>query len=248
MSPAAPMTSDDPAPGRSRIDIIDALRGLAVLLMVCHHLLFDLVEFLGAPSWFFNNAVFDYFLHPLFAGLFIFLSGVSSQFSRSNVKRGAVAFSLGILLTIVTSLRIVGQPILFGILHLLGFCMIFYGLTRGYWDRIPRKAAPAVYILLIVLTALATKYLQTDVDYLWMFGWYQPDFLSADYFPIFPWLFVFLLGTWAGFYVVERKLPAWFYEKRVRFLPAVGKKALVIYVLHQPVLYGIVQLIVYLKG
>lgn len=235
------------APGRKRIDIIDALRGLSVVLMVCHHLLFDLVEYLNAPEWFFDNPVFN-FLHYIFAGLFIFLSGVSSQFSRSNVKRGAVVFSLAMLLTIVTSLRVVDRPILFGVLHLLGFCMVFYGLTRERWDKIPRAAAPAVYVALIVLTALATEYLPTDADYLWMFGWVRPGFYSADYFPIFPWLFVFLLGTWAGFFVTERKLPGWFYEKKIAFLPEVGRNALVIYILHQPVLYGIVMLIVYLKG
>ena len=238
------------APDRQkRIDIIDALRGFSVILMVLHHLLFDLVEFLGAPAWFFDNPVFN-FLHYIFAGLFILLSGVSSQFSRSNVKRGFIALSLAMVLTIVTSLRVVNEPIIFGVLHLLGFCMIFYGLTREAWDKLPRALAPAVYIALIILTALATKYLGTDVDYLWMFGWTQPGFLSADYFPIFPWLFVFLLGTWAGFYVVERKLPVWFYEKKIAFFPAVGKKALIIYVLHQPVLYGIVMAIqhFYLKG
>jgi uncharacterized membrane protein len=247
MTPEEHTESAGQAPGRRRIDIIDALRGLAVLLMVAHHFLFDLVEFLGAPQWLFYNPVFQ-FLHYVFAGLFIFLSGVSSQFSRSNVRRGVIALSLALVLTIVTSLRVVNEPILFGVLHLLGFCMIFYGLTREAWDKIPRKIAPFVYIALIVLTALATKYLGTDADYLWMFGWAQPSFFSADYFPIFPWLFVFLLGTWAGFYVVGRRLPTWFYDKRIAFFPAVGKKALIIYVLHQPVLYGIVQLIVLLKG
>ena len=32
---------------KKRIDIIDALRGLSVILMVIHHLLFDLVEISG---------------------------------------------------------------------------------------------------------------------------------------------------------------------------------------------------------
>ena len=77
------MTGSDNPSQRKRIDLIDALRGLAVLLMVFHHLMFDLVEFLGAPTWFFANPVFN-FLHYIFAGVFIFLSGVSSQFSRSN--------------------------------------------------------------------------------------------------------------------------------------------------------------------
>ena len=241
------MTEAAPPNARKRIDIIDALRGLAVILMVFHHLMFDLWTFLGAPSWVFDNGVFN-FMHYVFAGLFIFLSGVSSQFSRSNVKRGVKVFLLAFLFTIVTSLPFVNEPIRFGVLHLLGFCMIFYGLTRKAWDSIPRAVAPFIYVALIVGTALLTSLVRLDVSFLWMLGWYGPGFMSADYFPIFPWLFVFLLGTWAGFYIVERKLPEWFYEKKIAVLPAVGKKALLIYVLHQPVMYGIIMAVLYLKG
>ncbi len=229
-------------PEKKRIDIIDAARGFSVILMVIHHALFDAVEFLGAPAWFFNNPVFDV-LHYFFAGLFIFLSGVSSQFSRSNIKRGLKVFAIAILLTIVTSLPFVNEPIRFGVLHLLGFCMVFYGLTRRAWDKIPRFIAPVLYIVLIVGTTLAVELIPIDVSWLWMFGWCQPGFFSADYFPIFPWIFVFLLGTWAGFYIIDNRLPRWFYEKRVAVFPAIGRKALFIYVLHQPILYGIVMLI-----
>lgn len=233
-------------PGKKRIDIIDAARGLAVILMVIHHALFDMVQFLGAPSWFFNNPVFN-ILHYIFAGLFIFLSGVSSQFSRSNLKRGIIVFAIAVLLTVVTSLPFVNQPIRFGVLHLLGFCMVFYGLTRKVWDKIPRVIAPAIYVTLIIGTALAVNIIPINVDWLWMFGWLPPGFFSADYFPIFPWFFVFLLGAWAGAYIAENKLPKWFYEKRIAVFPAVGKKALLIYILHQPILYGITMLIIYLR-
>lgn len=229
---------------KKRIDIIDALRGLAVLLMVIHHLLYDSVTFLDAPTWFFSNPVFD-ILQYVFAGLFIFLSGVSSQFSRSNIKRGAKVFAIAIVLTIVTSLPFLDMPIRFGVLHLLGLSMLFYGLTRKVWDSIPRLIAPVIYIVLLVGSALAVSLIRLDVPFLWMFGWTQPGFYSADYFPLFPWLFVFLLGTWAGIFIVEHKLPQWFYDRRIAFFPAVGKKALLIYVLHQPVLYGIVMAIVY---
>jgi len=83
---------------------------------------------------------------------------------------------------------------------------------------------------------------------LWLFGWVQPGFYSADYFPLFPWLFVFLLGTWAGAYVVEGRLPERFYTWTVPFFPEVGRRSFLIYLLHQPVLYGLVSLGVYLFG
>lgn len=231
---------------RKRIDIIDALRGLSIILMVLHHFLFDLVEFMDAPSWLFSNPVFDN-LQYVFAGLFILISGISSQFSRSNIKRGIKVFAIAVIFSIVTSLPFINMPIRFGILHLLGFCMIFYGLTRKVWDQIPRIAAPLIYAALFVGTILAVRLIEINASYLWMFGWFQTGFFSADYFPIFPWLFLFLLGTWVGSYIVQNKLPKWFYEKRIPFFPAIGKKSLLIYILHQPILFGVMQVVVRLR-
>ena len=98
----------------ARIELMDALRGLAVCLMVLHHFLYDLCAFLGAPWWLFTNPVFDV-LHYFFAGLFIFLSGISSDFSRSNLKRGAKAMALALGITLVT--YFMDMTIVFGVLH-----------------------------------------------------------------------------------------------------------------------------------
>ena len=229
---------------RKRIEIIDALRGLAVVLMVIHHLLYDCVEFLDAPEWLFTNPVFDV-LHYTFAGLFIFLSGVSSRFSRGNNKRGLITIALAMAISAVT--YFMNMPIWFGVLHLLGFSMLFFGLTGWLWDKIPRIAAPFIYIALIVGGALATAYFKPVSEQaffgacLSILGWAQPGFVSYDYFPIVPWIFVSLLGTWAGQYIVERRLPDWFYNAEFPLFPAVGRKALLIYILHQPVLYALVM-------
>ena len=229
---------------QKRIELIDALRGIAVVLMVIHHLLYNLVNFLDAPEWLFTNPVFDV-LHYIFAGLFIFLSGVSSRFSRSNTRRGLIVVAIAAGISAVT--YYMEMPIWFGVLHLLGFSMLFFGLTRRQWDMIPKKAAPVVYIALVVAGAVATANLSPSSGHqwargvLWVLGWSQPGFISYDYFPLLPWLFVFLLGTWAGVYIKERKLPEWFYEAKFPIFPAIGRKALIIYILHQPVLYGIVM-------
>ena len=229
---------------KKRIELIDALRGLAVVLMVIHHLLYNLVYFLGAPVWLFTNPVFDV-LHYMFAGLFIFLSGVSSRFSRGNIKRGFIVIAIAAGISAVT--YYMEMPIWFGVLHLLGFSMLFFGLTGKLWDKIPRTVAPVMFIAFIVAGALATSHASPSAEHsflricLSILGWVQPGFRSFDYFPLLPWVFIFLLGTWAGVYIHERKLPAGFYEASFPFFPAVGRKALIIYVLHQPVLYALVM-------
>jgi len=236
---------------KRRIEIIDALRGFAVTLMVIHHGLYNVAAFLDAPWWLYRNPVFDV-LQALFIGLFIVISGVSSRFSRGNVERGSIVIVISVVITYVT-VRM-EMPIYFGILHLLGFLMIFYGLTRKLWDRLPKKAAPVIYISLVIASALARIYLspgsnnQVVRDILSVLGWRQPGFVSFDYQTILPWIFVFLFGTWVGEYIIEGKFPSWFYKIKVPFFPFIGRNALLIYVLHQPVLFGATMGILYLTS
>ena len=227
---------------KKRIEIIDALRGFAITLMVIHHALYNTVAFLDAPRWLYSNPYFNV-LQALFIGLFIIISGISSRFSRGNIERGSIVIVIAVVITYVT-VRM-EMPIYFGILHLLGFLMIFYGMTRKLWDSIPRVIAPFIYISLIILSTLARYYLSPTSDnpvlsdILSVLGWYQEGFVNFDKQVILPWIFVFLLGTWAGEYIKEGRFPAWFYDMKVPFFPFVGRNALLIYVFHQPVLFGI---------
>ena len=188
---------------KKRIEIIDALRGFAVILMVCHHFLYDLVEFLDAPEWLFSNPVFDV-LQPFFASVFIALCGVSSNFSRSNIKRGFITLAVAIGVTGVTVM--LEMPIIFGVLHLLSVCMIFYGVTHKLWEKIPKTVLLIFSILGIIISSYCVKNIEIQSEHLWIFGWQYDGFVSYDYFPLFPWLFVFLFGTWLGYYIKENTL------------------------------------------
>jgi uncharacterized membrane protein len=226
-----------------RIRSIDALRGLCVILMVAHHFLFDLVAFLDAPPWLFYNPLFAV-LEPLFAGCFILLAGVSSHFSRSNIKRGLRVLTAAVAVTAVSLL--IHMPILFGILHFLGLAMVFYGLTHSLWEKLPRQILPWLYVLLLIASVALLQRVQVESRYLWIFGFTYEGFASADYFPLLPWIFVFLFGAWLGRPLKERRLPAALYTLDPPFFPAVGRQAFIIYLLHQPILYGVTTLIGYL--
>ena len=217
-----------------------------MVLMCFHHFFYDLAAFLGAPWWIFSNPVFNV-LHYIFAGCFILLSGVSSRFSRSNLRRGGILLLIALALTAVTWLGdflgeklLGGAPgvlIVCGVLHMLAVCMLFYGFTHRFWDRLPDWVMILFCALATVLTArLANGVLIDGPGWLFPFGFIAEGFYSADYFPLFPWLFVFLFGTWLGEKIRAGKLPEGFYTYRVPFFPAVGRHALLIYILHQPVL------------
>ena len=234
---------------KKRIDMLDALRGLGVLIMVVHHILYDSIVFCGASFQLFGNVIFDC-LHYMAAGSFLVLSGVSSRFSRSNVKRGIKLFLVAMCFTVVTSLPMINLPIRFGVLHLLGASMVFYGLTAEVWNRIPRKVMPVLCVVLLVASVLAVKHIDVSpavAKVIFPLGWTYPGFFSADWFPVFPWFFVYLFGTWVGYYVKERKFPAWFYTVSVPVLPFVGRHALLIYIVHQPIIYGVIMLVLKLR-
>ncbi len=233
---------------KKRIDLMDAARGLSLFLMVYHHFFYDLMVFAGAPQQIFYNPVLE-LLQLFFAGVFVLISGVSSNFSHSNVRRGLKTLAIALLVTLVTTLM--NMPIVFGILHLLGTCMLLYGLTQGFWQKLSERAAwavPALCALGVLATGRLVHGLPSATPHLWMFGLVTPDFVSADYFPLLPWIFIFLLGAWAGKYVREGRLPRWFYDTQLPFFPALGRHSLLVYILHQPVLYGLTMFIVRLHG
>ena len=225
---------------KKRIEIIDALRGFAVVLMVCHHFLYDLVEFLDAPEWLFSNKVFDV-LQPFFAGVFVVLCGVSSNFSRSNIKRGLITLGFALGVTGVTVY--LEMPIIFGILHLLAFCMLFYGITRKVIEKIPGIPLLVICILLAIISSYCVNNISVESDKFWILGWAGQGFVSYDYFPLFPWIFVFLAGTVVGRYIAKDRFPRRFYTAKVPVLSTIGRHALIVYIAHQPVLYLITLMI-----
>lgn len=245
-----------------RIHLMDELRGFAVFCMVFYHGFYTLA-FLMGQSW--GEWLYRFFMpaEPWFAGLFIFIAGISSNLTHSNLVRGVKLLGVALLVTLTTAIAVPEELIVFGILHFLSVCMIAFGLLQllrrrlGRTEEPPFRLWPVVVcaVLFIVTRYLASGYLQIPFV-LRVFlpsGWYQawlaplglpgPGFSSADYFPLLPWCFVFAAGTVVGRLAKAGKFPAWTYPSRVPFFSFLGRHALLIYVLHQPVIYGAALLV-----
>lgn len=245
-----------------RIHLMDELRGFAVFCMVFYHGFYTLA-FLMGQSW--GEWLYRFFMpaEPWFAGLFIFIAGISSNLTHSNLVRGVKLLGVALLVTLATAIAVPEELIVFGILHFLSVCMIAFGLLQllrrrlGRTEEPPFRLWPVVVcaVLFIVTRYLASGYLQIPfvLRVTLPSGWYQawlaplglpgPGFSSADYFPLLPWCFVFAAGTVVGRLAKAGKFPAWTYPSRVPFFSFLGRHALLIYVLHQPVIYGAALLV-----
>lgn len=228
---------------RPRIWEIDFLRGLSILLMVLYHLGYDLTELcgiqrpLGIP--FEPDRGVWLILQYSFAGLFIVLSGISSTLSHNNVRRALKLLAVALVITAVTYIYSPSAAIYFGILHFLGIAILIYGLTLERSKALICAGTGAIVLGLSLALRLALKNVEVRFDWLMPFGVYSPLFVSADYFPLLPWLGVFLAGTALGKSAYARKRSLFPSGLPETFINAAGRHSLLIYVLHQPILFGI---------
>lgn len=241
-----------PSSGKPRIHFLDEVRGFAVLCMVFYHGFFTFSTLFGF-AWGATLLRFFQPAEPVFAGLFVFLSGIAANLTHSNLIRGLKLAVVALAVSAVTFLVTPNQPIYFGVLHLLSVAMILTGLILPFLNRVPIWPGIILCAAIVAFTCNIwegylgffsiplidlPRFLYRTDWFLWM-GTYSSTFFSADYFPLFPWLFVFLGGVFFGRYARDGKFPKWTYRSHVPPLSFLGRHALIIYIVHQPVFYGI---------
>ncbi len=237
-----------------RIELLDELRGLAIVAMLVHHTFYDIGFVLGL-DW--GYTVFDKLcvLQPLFWAIFIIISGICSRLSRNTLRRGAIVLGAGLLVTLVTAvimpkIGIEGAEIYFGILSCLGACMLITGALMPLIEKINYKWGMLMAALLFAATyGISTGKILFGLvklpaalyatNYLMPLGIYSDSFQSADYFALIPWFFMFLFGAFLGKLAKDGAFPQWTYRKHARAFAFVGRKSLWFYLAHQPVLYGV---------
>jgi Predicted membrane protein len=212
-----------------RIWELDFSRGIALLLMVYFHIIFDLVDLFNVKLSYTSG--FNYFVGKISVILFIFISGISSTLSRNNLKRGAQVFAIAMLITIVTHLAGNDLGVKFGILHLLGLCMLLYGVLK-------RVNSKLLFIsgILIIFTGIYFDHITMNNNYLFMFNLISNTFSSSDYYPLFPWMGIYLFGIVAGRLLYKDKRSLFSFNPRENPLLFAGRNTLVIYVVHQPLI------------
>lgn len=225
--------------GNRRIWEIDILRAIAIILMVIFHIVYDLNEFVGLDIDYLSG--FWYWEGKTSALMFIFLAGISSGFSKNTVKRGIKVLIFAMVITLVTYIFFREQYIRFGILHLLGTSMILFPLLKKMNNILLFISA-----VFIVLTAISIKSILVDTSLLLPFGVMYRGFVTLDYYPISPYLSVFILGILAYKMYYYKGQSIFKFHYKNEYLSMISKSSLAIYLIHQPVLVGMAIVINFL--
>lgn len=241
--------------GGRRIWQVDALRGLALLNMLVYHGMYDWVYVFGhGSSWYDIGAPGCHVWQQYICWSFILLSGFSFSMARRPWKNGLIVAGCALVLTAVTAVAMPSELILFGVLHLNACAVLLTWLLHPLLGRVPAWAGLAGSAALFFVTnqlpygflgfeGLHLAALPQSLYSANLFWLGLPDltrFSSADYFPILPWVFLF----WCGFYawkLVGNRAAAHAGQSPAALRPlcAVGSRTLLVYMLHQPVIFGV---------
>jgi uncharacterized membrane protein len=234
-------------PSAQRIWEIDFLRGLSILLVVGYHLLYDLGAYAGVERFLgfttdLSTSAWTV-AQRFFAGLFILLSGISGTLTRSNVRRGLRLLAVALVITAATFVFDSQSAVWFGILHLLAVSMLIYGVAFAKVKAVVCAIGGAAVLGLGAALPVLKKGMSVRFDWLLPLGIHSPWFQSFDYFPLIPWFGVFLIGAALGksVYASRRSLLPWRLPQT--FFNAAGRHSLIIYIVHQPVILGVLYVL-----
>lgn len=227
---------------------LDFLRGIAIILVIAFHAFYDLKNYFGFTEWQYDQG-FWYWERRAAGGLFVLLAGVLtaviakektfSEVFQKNLRRGLRLIGLGLLITGVTLMVMPAWTVWFGILHFLGIAILF----STFFIRLRWANLGLGFLALILGNFL--KGLTVSHWFGLMFGVRPLGFQSLDYYPLFPWFGVTLIGLGFGNLIYENRMalmkrPPFWFEHPLNWL---GKYSLWIYLVHQPILLGILWLI-----
>lgn len=237
---------------RCRLWEIDLFRGIAILMMVIFHTVFD-ISFFGIAPVDVSHGFWRYVAYAT-ASLFLLIVGVSLVISYARARqkisgiplalkfvyRGAFIFALGLLVTLGTWLYLREGFVIFGILHLIGISVMLSPLFFRFGK----------FNILFGLACLPAGWIISGLggsSFLLPLGIIPPGFASVDYTPLFPWFGMVLIGLGIGEYLYSggvrqfplRPLP----DFLVSPLSFPGRHSLVIYLVHQPIIVLLLALV-----
>ena len=242
---------------KNRLQLPDTIRGIVLVSMIIYHASWNLV-YIYNVKWEWYHSRGAYLWQQSICWTFILLSGFCFSLGRRHLKNGLVVFGSGALVTAATLLFMPQNRVVFGVLTCIGSCILILTVTEKLWKKVRAEGGIIVSFLLFLLTKnINSGYLGiADIkvveiptewfsNYLTAYLGFPPrGFYSTDYFSLFPWLFLFMTGFYLYQIFMKREiLKKKFMEKGIPVFSFLGKHSLLIYLLHQPVIYGVQEMI-----
>ncbi|MBO6674253.1 MAG: DUF1624 domain-containing protein [Rhizobiales bacterium] len=243
------MTSQPPL---ARFGLLDQARGLALVAMIIYHGLWDGLQF-GLLIWTPERDAAMRLAAQIIAGSFLTISGLSLALaavtrsepilqSRSFWKRNAIVAGAAVLVSAASFIVLPQAPIYFGILHHIALASVVIALVASHHAFLAATVAAAV----LITNAYVAEPVLNHPATIWLgLGTQTP--VTADWVPAFPWLAAGLLGFAIGKQVLipwlRSRPPSEKSEIRPRDpLTWMGRRSLIIYLIHQPILIGLIYL------
>jgi uncharacterized membrane protein len=238
---------------------LDFLRGIAIILMVLFHFIYDLnhIRIIYYKLW---EGPFDY-ASKLVASVFFLLVGISLTISYNKTRntqsinqiririfyRGLKLIFLGMIITIISWIIIPSRFVIFGVLHCIGVSIILS------IPMLSKKNSNLFLGSIVILFGILLHYLVFNVTWLIPLGFLPTKFFSIDFFPLFPWFGIVLVGIGIGHYLYpegKRRFDI-DYDKNKRVINKIsyiGRHSLHIYFFHQPVLFLIIFFLIHFSN
>lgn len=245
---------------------LDFLRGVAVLMMLFMHASWDIRYEFGVDTFeYLETGWFWAFVHPIIVVLFVGVSGICCTLSRNNIKRGLKILGATLLLDGATFIatKFIGIEclIIFNVLAVLTCGIFLYSLISFIERKCHIKADTVnvvmgligLYIVICGCNIHEMDFSTTSLLFLPIGFQIAGEPWMADYMPLFPWLGVFLIGCVIGRVCYKDKKTVFagrgkFAKKIMRPVEFIGRHSLIIYLAHQPLVYGILFLVFMLIG
>ncbi|MCX4269309.1 MAG: heparan-alpha-glucosaminide N-acetyltransferase domain-containing protein [Lachnospiraceae bacterium] len=231
--------------GKIRYFLVDGIRGFAVINMAVFHFLYDVFIIYGKnPFWY--GLPMIHIWQQMICQSFIFISGFVWRWGmEGNLRRGIRLNLYGFLISFVTWTVIPSEAVWFGILNFMGCAVLLLVPLQKGIREIPSEWGIGICFLLFIFCrriqdgfigmGIPVWDMLYSIKILTPLGFPFPGFRSSDYFPIIPWLFLYLCGYF--FNDIFRKHDTWQLtaQYKVPFLSLIGSRTIWIYLLHQPI-------------
>lgn len=227
-----------------RLRLIDALRGVAIALMVAFHFCFDMA-YLGLAGFDFYNDAFWLNARTFILSSFLLLVGVSLVLAnrtefvfRHYFRRLMLVTGAALLVSLSTWFMFGERMVFFGVLHCIAVASVI-GLLflRAGWLNL-------LFGVVLIGLALGYESVWFDVPGRRWIGLMTHKPLTEDYVPLLPWFGVVLVGMALGTSLkyLARRVQQSLDTRPVNMLAYAGRHSLIIYLLHQPLLFGLLSL------